>query len=440
MFGFLKRYFGAKRHGYMRFNDRGNWPRSWWQTDAKQYSNAEFGPVFACVQILAQEVAKLPIYHYQINPDGSKTKLTNTAASRVLRKPNHYQTRSDFFMSLMQALLYDGNGYSIARRNDRREIDALYPVNPNALYPHIDPVSGEVIYRLGETSRELLTPLDAGQAVPMRNVLHLRVFTPKHPLCGETPITAACASVALGSSIEANGASFFKNQARPSGLLKVPGKLGKEARNRIKEAWKEAHSQENQGEIGVLSDGAEWQQITMSAQDADLVNTHKMTVEDVARVFRVPLFMLGDMEKTTFNNVESLTRIFYAGALSFYLEHIESALDAIFTLPANQIIQFDFEANLRTNFKERIEGLTAGTTGGLFKINEARAKEGLAGVEGGENVFIQQQLQTVKDRAENKGLDSGEPEAAPVDDTIDDDTERLIATLINKAVNDALHH
>jgi len=441
MINYIKSLLGGSRKsptGYFRFNGHGSWPTSWFQLDRTEPAPDQFGAVFSCVQIISQEIAKLPIHHYRQLPNGAREIVTNSAASRVLNRPNNYQSRSDFWLYLINSLLYEGNGYALVERNERREVSGLYPIPPSQAWPHVDPTTKDVFYRIGADSQDIITPQNIGSAVPQRNVLHLRTYTPRHPLAGETPITAARASATLGQHIEQNGAYFFKNMSRPSGVLRVPGKLGREARKRLRESWQESTKRENQGNIGVLSDGAEWQQITMSAQDADIVQQHKMTIEDVARVFRVPLFMLGDMEKTTFSNVETLNRVFYSGALSFYLEHIEAALNILFNVKPNEYIQFDFEANLRTTYKERIEATTIGTKGGLFTINEARAKENLPAVDGGENVFIQQQMQTVKDRAENVPLDGQASEPTSNEPIADEDTAKIVAMAIEKAIKNEL--
>lgn len=437
---YIKRIFsGREKLGFLRFPDpsKSNFPFSGFQLDLQPGDAAKFGPIYACVSIIAQEIAKLPVYHYRQTEDGGREIVTTSAASRVLRKPNHYQSRSDFFLFFVSNLLYGGNGYAIATRNNRREISALYPKTYNSVAPHVDPNSGDIFYNVSSNPYRLTPELET--LYPARDVLNVRLFTPNNPLIGETPIVAGCFSAATGLAIERNGAAFFNNQSRPSGFLRVPGKLGKEARERIKTGWQESYSQENQGKVGVLSDGAEWQQITVSAQDADLVLQHKMTVEDIARIFRVPMFMLGDLENSSFNNVESSMRFFYQSTLSFYLEHIESALNDLFMLPHGESIQFDFESNLRTNFAERIKGLSDGITGGIYKINEARKKEHLPEIQGGENVFIQNQMQTVKDRAANIPLQGEEETPAPEAEATPEEVEAA-ANLINKAISNELYH
>lgn len=432
-------WLGNNKSFMLRFPDasKSNWPFSGFQLDLKPGQAQQFGPIYACVNIIAQEIAKLPIYHYRDLSTGGREIVTNSAASRVLRKPNRYQTRSDFFLYFVSNLLYGGNGYAVAERNNRREISALYPRSFKSIAPFINPDNGDIYYN-NSCNPYNLTP-DLAELLPARDVLNVRLYTPNNPLIGETPIVAGCYSAATGLAIERNGAAFFNNQSRPSGFLRVPGKLGKDARERIKTGWQESYSKENQGKVGVLSDGAEWQQITVSAADADLVLQHKMTVEDIARIFRVPMFMLGDLENSSFNNVESSMRFFYQSTLSFYLEHIEAALDDLFKLPPGEKIQFDFESNLRTNFAERIKGLSDGVTGGIYKIDEARNKENLPKIEGGENVFIQNQMQTVKDRANNIPLQAAEESTPPVEEATAEEVEAA-ANLIQKAINNELYH
>jgi phage portal protein BeeE len=134
-----------------------------------------------------------------------------------------------------------------------------------------------------------------------------------------------------------------------------------------------------------------WSSLSINSQDAELVEAFRMTVEDIARAFRVPLPLIGDTRNSTYNNVEQLISAWLATGLGFVLEHVEQALGRHFDIAEDTFINFDVDSLLRTDFAGRIDALTKGISGGLYSPNEARAKEGLAAVEFGDEPRVQAQ-------------------------------------------------
>lgn len=351
-----------------------------------------FGPVYACTAVIGQELSRVPVIHYRILDDGSRVEVTNKAVYRVFRKPNPYQTRSDFFLYMMQALLLDGNAYAVATRNDRGEVNALYPVNPRQMRPYI--VEGEVFYSFGDQYTGELAKLEDRQWFAQRDVLHLRLFCPKHPLIGESPITAAFYPAVSGMEINKHNAAFFHNMSRPSGILRHPGQIaGEDALQRIKMRFMEVTQRGHTGEPVVLQENMDWKPLTMSAVDTELVKSYELTERQVAQIFRVPTFLLGSLEKATFQNVESLSRFFINSALGFYVDHWENAIAAFFDIPPNELVHFDVEAALlRGDLESRMAAYAKGVQNAIIKPNEARARENLPPAEYGDDLRAQQQL------------------------------------------------
>ena len=350
-----------------------------------------FGPVYTCIAILSQEMSRLPVIHYRRNEDGTRVAITNKAVSRVFRKPNIYQTKSDFLLWMVRSLLLDGNAYAVAKRNDRFEVDELHPIHPKSIWPYV--VEGEIYYRVGDQSVQDLAQLEKDNWYPQRDVLHIRMHCPKHPLVGETPLTAAYFPVAAGREINSHVTNFFHNMSRPSGVLRHPGEIDEIGITRIKKRFMEITQQRNTGEPIVLQEGMDWKPLTMSAVDAELVNSYKLTERQVAQVFRIPPYLLGDSDNILRNNTESLSRFFIQSSLGFYVDHFEEVLGAFFNLPHNEYIYFDVEAALlRGDLKERMEAYAKGVQNGIIAPNEVRERESLPPKEYGDEPRVQQQL------------------------------------------------
>lgn len=373
-------------------------PWNSWQfaTGPARWDAGSFGPVYACWKIIAEEVSRVPLKHVAKNPDGSASPATNSAPARVFRNPNKYQTRSDFLLYLTQSLLAEGNAYGRVVRNGRFEISAIYPVNPRMCYPHIDMTNGDIYYQVSDSYMAALSGIQDYGWVPARDMLHIRLFTPTHPLIGETPLVAAALSVQAGSAINGQVAAFFNNMARPSGIIRHPGKLDDTALLRVKERFMDATRRSNAGAPVVFQEGMEWQPMTMSAVDAELIASAKLTQSQIAEIYRVPPFMLGNMEQAKFSSVESLTRWFINSGLGFYLDHISDSLTQVFDLPPNEEIVFDYEAAMfRADFKEFMSALKEGVQGAVLAPDEARGMRGLPPVEGGFGKMPRAQQQLV---------------------------------------------
>jgi len=350
--------------------------------------------VYACVAILSQEVARLRIKIFQTQDDSSRRELPSSAASLVLRRPNHYQTRSDFFQYMMDNLLLSGNAYAYAERSESGRIIKLHPRPSSSVMPWVVPGTGDIFYSVlkQDLDNKLVQKFPEQFLIPARDILHIKIGANAHPLIGETPLTGLQYAIPQGIAIQRDSTSFFSRMSRPSGVLVTPNELDASAAERLKKSWESGMSDNFQGRTAVLDNGMTWQPLTMTAADSELISQYKMTVEDIAMVYRIPLYMLGDLTKATYKNVESMQKGFQAGSLGFYTEHIEASIDQFFDLDGKTYSEFDMERGIvRTEFESRMSGLTKAIQGGVMTINEARKTESRGPVEGGDSTFLQRQ-------------------------------------------------
>lgn len=400
-----------------------SWGKAWnfWQMGYSPIQGAERSTmVEACLSAYAQTVAMCPGSHWQTQEDGGRKRITTSALNRILRKPNAYQSISDFLLNLTYSLYGGygggGNAYALALRNDRNEIVELHLFDPRQSGPRLAE-TGEVFYSLGGNEvieRQLVS--GSLSAVPARDVLHVRLHTPRHPLKGESPMTAAALSAATQGALSQQQLAFLLNQSRPSGTLNTDMQLTKEQVAELRDRWEEQSRGLNQGGVPILTNGLKWTAMGTTAQDAQLADLMKMTREDIALAFRVPLQVLG-LGNQAYASTEMLMQHWIASGLGFALNHIEEAFGLLFGLKGqpDEYLELDTEALLRSALKDRIEALARGVQGGIYSPDEARSKESLPRVPGGHGAEprVQQQVVPLSFGAQQEPQPPAEPALPP---------------------------
>lgn len=377
--------FGARR---VREPYTGAWQRN---VGMEARDVTAFSAVFACVEILAADIAKLPLTIRRTLPDGSTELAQGNPYQRLLRRPNAHQTRMEWVQQLVSSLLLTGNAYALLERDQRGVVSSMRVVPPHCVGVYVTE-EGEPAYRIAE---DPWTGIRVQEMFPARDVLHIKINNWWHPLVGVSPIYAAASSAAAGLSIVDAGASFFANRAIPAGQLVSPKRVEDSVAKRWREAWDVNFGQGNQGRIAILGDGVEWKPLAMSSADAQLIEQLKFSIEDVARVFRVPVHKLGDMTRASYRNVEQLERIYYSGGLSAHLENIETRLDQSLDLAPDLNAEFDLAPLFRMETDARYGAYQVALGSGWLAINEVRAMEGLAPVPGGELPRLQGQYRPI---------------------------------------------
>ena len=388
----------AVKKGFGDFFTPGGIPRSfpveWFQMGYNPPSNTTSSVSEAAISAYAQTVAQLPVRQYKINTDGSRTLMPNTRATAVLNRPNNYQTRSDFMLNLIYGLLGQGNGYFYGDgQRGGVDSDNIYLLDPRATRAMV--LEGDIYYATGGQFLDLV-PVNPEVMIPQRFVGHSKLHTPIDLLLGVSPLRAAAMSLAAHGAIVNHQASFFANMARPSGALSTDLTLKKEQIDTLRNAWAEHSKGLNSGGVPILTAGLKWQPFTMTSQDAELVSAWKMTVAEIARVFRIPPMLIGDLENSTYNNAEQLIGVWLSTGLGFLIDHLELVFEAFFDLPPDEKIDLDVNVLLRTDRVAEMQELREGVNSGIYMLNEARARRHLAPVEGGDVPMMQAQMTPIE--------------------------------------------
>jgi len=399
---------------------------NWWQLgyDPVNLSGSS-AIVEACLSAYSQTVAMCPGDHWRLNSKGGRERVTTSALSRLLRKPNTYQSISDFMLNLTRSLFLDGNAYALGLRNDRYEIDELHLMSPRESAPQVVRSTGDVFYRLG--GNDVMERL--GEVlVPARDVLHVRLHSSKRypvPLVGASPIEAAASDITASNAMLQQQINYYMNQARPSAVLSTDLQLDKDQVQALRDRWNEQVRGLQQGGTPILTAGLKVQPWGVGAKDAELAEIMKMSGQNIALAYRIPLPLIG-LSATGVTSTEVMMQSWISTGLGFALNHIEEAFGLLFNLKGqpDEYIEFETGALLRSAFKDRIDALARGVQGGILAPNEAREREGLDAVEFGDEPRVQQQVVPLSaagaiPAAPGPGAPPGAPPAptAKLDDT-----------------------
>jgi HK97 family phage portal protein len=345
--------------------------------------------VYACTMAIARSVSQCYPKHIR-ETNGVNESIKTSAAYRVLRKPNSFQSTPEFLLNLIATTLFDGECFALAGRNDRNEITSLHIMPRGSVHPMVEEDTKTIYYSIG-SSPLISTGVDF--VAPQRDVLHLKFYTdPSNPLRGISPIKSAAMAIGINVALSKSQVAFFNNMNRPSGILSTDQVLTKEQMVRLREAFDEQSKRLANGGIPILSGGMKFLQMSIDSVDAQLIESQRMSVETICSVFGVPPPLIGDLSHATLNNSEILIQHFLSMSLGSHLETIERAFDNLFGLPNNEYIELDTSALLRTNMESRINSLVKGVQGGLFTPSEARAREGLSPIKGGDSAYLQRQM------------------------------------------------
>lgn len=351
-------------------------------------SAVRYTTVLACVRVLSESVASLPCILYKRRSDGGKDRATEHPLYAVLHdRSNAWNTAYEYFEGQMTNLAMRGNGYALPEWNSRKQCIGLVPLNP-------DPVTVDQardwtpIYKvtLPDNSRTTLT---AKQIHHVRGPLPVRYV-------GRSIISLARDAIGLGLAAEKFGSHLYKNGVKPSGVLKHPKTLGPEATETLRQQFQDKYGGlSNSSKPLILEEAMEWVALSINPDDAQFLETRKFQRSEIAGIFRVPAHMIGDLERSTNNNIEHQSLEFVMHTLRPWLKRIEQAINRDLLSDAERgeyFAEFLIDDLLRGDIKTRYAAYAVAIQNKIMNANEVRAIENRNPREGGdvyENPAIQ---------------------------------------------------
>lgn len=348
--------------------------------------------VYSCVRILAEAVAGLPLHLYRYTEDGGKEKAIDHPLYRLLHdEPNTEMSSFVFRETMMTHLLLWGNCYAQIIRNGKNEVVGLYPLMPNKMTVHRDE-NGQLYYLYTRGADDVTNGKSMTVKLGTSDVLHIPGLG-FDGLVGYSPIAMAKNAIGLAIATEEFGAKFFANGAAPSGVLEHPGTIKEPGK--VREAWQSQFGgSANSNKIAVLEEGMKYTPISISPEQAQFLETRKFQINEIARIFRVPPHMVGDLEKSSFSNIEQQSLEFVKYTLDPWVIRWEQSLSrTLFTETEKKkyFFKFNVEGLLRGDYASRMSGYATARQNGWMSANDIRELENLDRIpaeEGGDMYLV----------------------------------------------------
>ncbi len=374
--------------------------------------------VYACVRILAETMASLPLVVYRNRADNGKDRVTDHWLHTLLcRRPNRYQNPFEWREMLQGHLALRGNAYNQIITNPRGEIVELVPIHPDRV--RIDLLrSGEYRYRVTDRFGEQTV-------LPRGEVWHLRGLS-SDGLMGMSPIELARESLGMALAAQDYGARFFANDAKPTGgWIEFPGSFkDSEAKKVFRESYQQAQSGANRGKVLVLENGMKFHEVGVTNRDAQFLELRKFQITDIARLFRVPPHMIADLDRATFSNIEQQSLEFVMHTMTPWAERWEASIESDLLLDGDDLeVAFDFSNLMRGDAASRSSYYQSGIQNGWLTRNEARVAENLNPLDGLDeplrplNMVEESSAEDIDAGAEQAGQVPAQESNEPADET-----------------------
>ena len=348
--------------------------------------------VYACVRILAEAIASLPLHVYEYQDDGGKKLVHDHPLYYLLHdEPNPEMTSFVFRETLMSHLLIWGNAYAQIIRDGAGRVLGLYPLLPDKMDVQRDD-KGNIYYVYSRNSDENPMFKEYGNIkLKAEDVLHIPGLG-FDGLIGYSPIAMAKNAVGMTLACEEYGASFFANGANPGGVLEHPGVL--KDPSKVRESWNSVYrGVSNAHKIAVLEEGMKYQQIGIPPEEAQFLETRKFQINEIARLYRIPPHMVGDLDQSSFSNIEQQSLEFVKYTLDPWVIRWEQSLQRSLLLPSEKgkyFIKLNVDGLLRGDYQSRMNGYAVGRQNGWFSANDIREMENMNPIpdEEGGNLYL----------------------------------------------------
>ena len=369
--------------------------------------------VYACVRILAEAIASLPLHVYEYQDDGGKKLVHDHPLYYLLHdEPNPEMTSFVFRETLMSHLLIWGNAYAQIIRDGAGRVLGLYPLLPDKMEVQRDD-RGNIYYVYSRNSDENPMFKEYGNIkLKAEDVLHIPGLG-FDGLIGYSPIAMAKNAVGMTLACEEYGASFFANGANPGGVLEHPGVL--KDPSKVRESWNSVYRGVNNAhKIAVLEEGMKYQQIGIPPEEAQFLETRKFQINEIARLYRIPPHMVGDLDKSSFSNIEQQSLEFVKYTLDPWVIRWEQSLQRSLLLPGEKgkyFIKLNVDGLLRGDYQSRMNGYAVGRQNGWFSANDIPEMENMNPIpdeEGGNLYLVNGAMTKLADAGAFAGADNGQ--------------------------------
>lgn len=393
-----------------------------------QRSSMQLTAVYSCVRVLSEAVASLPLVTYRYVDGGVKEKAVDHPLYLLLHdEPNPEMTSFLFRETMMTHLLLWGNAYSQIIRNGKGDVIALYPLMPDRMRVDRDE-HGRLYYEYTKNTEDAPTMKEGSVILKPDDVLHIPGLG-FDGLVGYSPIAMAKNAIGMASACEEYGASFFANGASPGAVLEHPGVL--KDPEKVREAWQQAYGgSHNSNRVAVLEEGMKFTPISISPEQAQFLETRKFQLDEIARIFRIPPHLIGDLEHATFSNIEEQSLEFVQYTLQPWLVRWEQSMQRVLLRDdekKNYFIRFNVDGLLRGDYASRMQGYATGIQNGFISPNDVRRLERLDMIpeeEGGDYYMVNGSLCRLRDVGKAyKESQPDEEQAEEENDTPDEKEE-----------------
>jgi len=366
-----------------------NWGLSASGVSVTSMSAMQHTAVMACVSVLSEDVAKLPVGVFRRTKGGGKVVATDHELHRLLLRPNAWQTRMEWLEMMQASLVLRRNAYSVILRDDRGIAVGLVPIHPDRVTLYEAP-GGEVFYFVARSGlHEMAVLKEQPLRIPAEDVLHVRALSLWSSLLGSSRIGMMQDAIGLGIAQDTHAGRFAAQGTRPSGVLKTAGTLSKEAMERISSDWKRANGgSRNAGGTVILEQGLEWQSMGMTMQDAEFLASRRYSIEDIARGFRVPPHKIGVPNSAPGSSIVQQDQQYINEVISTYCDRWKQKLEWQFGIDGvDTFVEFDYSHFLKADIQTLTNALRAGVLGMIYTPNDARRAMGLPDVDGGDVLY-----------------------------------------------------